>query len=143
MIMGCYGIGVSRIAAAAIEQSNDEKGILWPKAIAPFSISIISIGFSKNETINKYSKKLYKILKEKNIDVLLDDRDVSPGIMFSDSDLIGIPYKIIIGKQFIENKSIEFKDRKLDKTTTIEENSVDNPSDNVIKEIIAFIGYPE
>ena len=141
MIMGCYGIGVSRIAAAAIEQSNDEKGILWPKAIAPFSVSIISIGFLKNETINKYTKKLYEILKEKNIDVLLDDRDISPGIMFSDSDLIGIPYKIIIGKQFIEKKSIEFKDRKFDKTTIIiEGNSANNPSENLIKEIISYIG---
>ena len=65
MIMGCYGIGVSRIAAAAIEQSNDEKGILWPKAIATLYVSIISIGFLKNETINKYTKKLYEILKEK------------------------------------------------------------------------------
>ena len=123
MTMGCYGIGVSRIAAAAIEQSNDEKGIIWPKSISPFEVSIISIGYTKNNIIKNYTDSIYKELKDKNVEVLLDDRDISPGNMFSDSDLIGIPLRITIGKQFLENYNFELKDRKNSKTYTISENN--------------------
>ena len=121
--MGCYGIGVSRIAAAAIEQSNDEKGIMWPSRIAPYQIVIISIGYSKNQKIKDYSDEIYQKLLKSGVDVLLDDRDASPGIMFSDSDLIGIPHKLIIGKQYLENKNLELKKRNPDKTFTISESS--------------------
>ena len=121
--MGCYGIGVSRIAAAAIEQSNDKKGIMWPNRIAPYQIVIISIGYSKNEKIKNYSDEIYQKLLKSGVDVLLDDRDASPGIMFSDSDLIGIPHKLIIGKQYLENKNLELKKRNSDKTFTISESS--------------------
>ena len=121
--MGCYGIGVSRIAAAAIEQSNDEKGIMWPSRIAPYQIVIISIGYSKNQKIKDYSDEVYQKLLKSGVDVLLDDRDASPGIMFSDSDLIGIPHKLIIGKQYLENKNLELKKRNPDKTFTISESS--------------------
>jgi prolyl-tRNA synthetase len=123
MIMGCYGIGVSRIAAAAIEQSNDDRGIIWPKSISPYEISIISIGYTKNTAIKDYADNLYMELKKMNLDVLLDDRDISPGNMFSDADLIGIPNKIIIGKKFIEKNEFEYKNRKLNKTFTINENN--------------------
>jgi len=119
MVMGCYGIGVSRIAAAAIEQSNDDKGIIWPKSISPFNITIISIGYTKNNKLKNYTNDLYEILVKNNVEVLLDDRDISPGNMFSDSDLIGIPYKIIVGNQFIENNTLEFKARESDVTTKI------------------------
>ena len=136
MIMGCYGIGVSRIAAAAIEQSNDKKGIIWPRKIAPFEISIISIGYSKNETIKSYTDELYRKLISDNFEVLLDDRDISPGNMFSDSDLIGVPYKIIIGKQFLNSKNFELKLRNIDKSYTIsEKNNVENPSVEAINKI--------
>jgi len=140
MIMGCYGIGVSRIAAAAIEQSNDEKGIIWPESIAPYKLTIISIGYSKNDKIKNYADNLYDKLKKLEIDVLLDDRDISPGNMFSDSDLIGVPNKLIIGKRFLENGSIEIKNRKLDKTSTIHEN-IDSaqPSKEIIDKIISLI----
>ena len=121
--MGCYGIGVSRIAAAAIEQSNDAKGIMWPSRIAPYQIVIISIGYSKNQKIKDYSDEIYQKLLKSGVDVLLDDRDASPGIMFSDSDLIGIPHKLIIGKQYLENKNLELKKRNPDKTFTISESS--------------------
>ena len=121
--MGCYGIGVSRIAAAAIEQSNDEKGIMWPSRIAPYQIVIISIGYSKNQKIKDYSDEIYQKLLKSGVDVLLDDRDASPGIMFSDSDLIGVPHKLIIGKQYLENKNLELKNRNTDKTFTISESS--------------------
>jgi len=140
MIMGCYGIGVSRIAAAAIEQSNDKKGIIWPRKIAPFEISIISIGYSKNETIKSYTDELYRRLISDNFEVLLDDRDISPGNMFSDSDLIGVPYKIIIGKQFLNSKNFELKLRNIDKSYTISENNnVENPSVEAINKIKEYI----
>ena len=140
MIMGCYGIGVSRIAAASIEQSHDEKGIIWPKSIAPYDISIIAIGYTKNDVIKKYSDNLYSILKKDNIDVLLDDRDVRPGNMFSDSDLIGIPNKIIISKQFLEKQSLELKNRKKEKSHIINENKIsEKPSLETIKAISDLI----
>ena len=140
MAMGCYGIGVSRIAAAAIEQSNDEKGIIWPKSISPYEIVIISIGYSKNETIKNYTNKLYNELKNNNIDVLLDDRDISPGNMFSDADLIGIPYMIVIGKKLIENNIFEIKNRRLDKTSTInEKNITEKPSKYTVEAILENI----
>ena len=140
MIMGCYGIGVSRIAAAAIEQSHDKDGIIWPKEIAPFKITIISIGYSKNEIIKIYTDDLYNKLINDNIEVLLDDRDIGPGNMFSDSDLIGIPYKIIIGKQFLNNNNLELKIRNLDKSYTIsEKNNTKVPSTEAINQIKEYI----
>ena len=140
MVMGCYGIGVSRIAAAAIEQANDQKGIIWPKSIAPYEATIISIGYSKNDKIKNYSNCLYQMLKEKKIDILLDDRDINPGNMLSDSDLIGIPNKIIIGKHLLEKGSIELKSRILDKTSTIfEDKNFVNPSEDTLKEIVSMI----
>ena len=140
MTMGCYGIGVSRIAAAAIEQSNDEKGIIWPKSIAPYLITIISIGYTKNDIVKNYTDSLYEELENNNIEVLLDDRDISPGNMFSDSELIGIPFSVIIGKQFIENNNFEFKDRKFDKTSTINENNnTEKPTKEALKSILKLI----
>ena len=140
MVMGCYGIGVSRIAAAAIEQSNDDKGIIWPKSISPFSVTIISIGYSKNNILKKYTNDLYKELIKNNIETLLDDRDISPGNMFSDSDLIGIPYKIIIGNRFIENGELEFKSRKSDTTTKIlEDKDILKISKSTLETIMGLI----
>jgi len=140
MIMGCYGIGVSRIAAATIEQSNDDRGIIWPKSISPYEISIISIGYTKNTAIKDYADNLYMELKKMNLDVLLDDRDISPGNMFSDADLIGIPNKIIIGKKFIEKNEFEYKDRKLNKTFTINENNnSQKPSQTTLDIILSHI----
>ena len=136
MIMGCYGIGVSRIAAAAIEQSNDDRGIIWPKSISPYEISIISIGYTKNTAIKDYADNLYMELKKMNLDVLLDDRDISPGNMFSDADLIGIPNKIIIGKKFIEKNEFEDKNRKLNKTFTINENNNNKKPSQATLEIL-------
>ena len=140
MTMGCYGIGVSRIAAAAIEQSNDEKGIIWPKSISPFEVSIISIGYTKNNIIKNYTDSIYKELKDNNVEVLLDDRDISPGNMFSDSDLIGIPLRITIGKQFLENYNFELKDRENSKTYTISENNnTEKPTKEAIDSVFKLI----
>ena len=111
LFMGCYGIGVSRLVAAAIEQNNDEKGIVWPHSIAPYDINIIAIGYDKNKEISSASNDLYFQLKEMGYEVLLDDRKDGYGTKIKDSELIGIPLNIIIGKQFIENKEVELKSR--------------------------------
>ena len=111
LYMGCYGIGVSRLVAATIEQNNDEKGIIWPQSVAPFDINIIAIGFQKDEKIAKASNNLYKELTNMGYDVLLDDRKDGYGTKIKDSELIGIPLNIIIGKQFIEKEEIEFRTR--------------------------------
>jgi prolyl-tRNA synthetase len=111
LFMGCYGIGVSRLVAAAIEQNNDEKGIIWPHSIAPYDINIIAIGYDKNKEIASASNQLYLQLKEMGYEVLLDDRKDGYGTKIKDSELIGIPLNIIIGKQFIENKEVELKSR--------------------------------
>jgi prolyl-tRNA synthetase len=111
LFMGCYGIGVSRLVAAAIEQNNDEKGIIWPHSIAPYDINIIAIGYDKNKEIASASNQLYLQLKEMGYEVLLDDRKDGYGTKIKDSELIGIPLNIIIGKQFIKNKEVELKSR--------------------------------
>ena len=111
LYMGCYGIGVSRLVAATIEQNNDKKGIIWPQSIAPFDINIIAIGFQKDEKIVKASNSLYKELTNMGYEVLLDDRKDGYGTKIKDSELIGIPLNIIIGKQFVEKEEIEFRTR--------------------------------
>jgi prolyl-tRNA synthetase len=107
LYMGCYGIGVSRLVAAAIEQNFDEKGIIWPHSIAPFDINIISIGHNKDKEITSASIKLYEDLTKMNYSVLLDDRKDGYGTKIKDSELIGIPLNIIIGKNYLENKEVE------------------------------------
>ena len=114
LYMGCYGIGVSRLVAAAIEQNNDDKGIVWPHSIAPFDINIIAIGFEKDQKIAEASNNLYRELTEMGYDVLLDDRKDGFGTKIKDSELIGIPLNIIIGKQFLESEEIEFRTRSGD-----------------------------
>ena len=114
LYMGCYGIGVSRLVAAAIEQNNDDKGIIWPHSIAPFDINIIAIGYEKDEKITEASNNLYKELTEMGYDVLLDNRKDGYGTKIKDSELIGVPLNIIIGKQFLESEEIEFRTRSGD-----------------------------
>ena len=109
--MGCYGIGVSRLVAAAIEQNNDDKGIVWPHGIAPFDINIIAIGYEKDQKISEAADSLYAELISMGYEVILDDRKDGYGTKMKDSELIGIPLNIIIGKQFIENNEIELKAR--------------------------------
>ena len=117
LFMGCYGIGVSRLVAAAIEQNNDDKGIVWPHSIAPFDINIIAIGYSKDQKIADASIKLYSELKGMGYEVLLDDRKDGYGTKMKDSELIGVPLNIIIGKKFIETNEIELKSRNGDTST--------------------------
>ena len=112
--MGCYGVGVSRLVAAAIEQNNDDKGIIWPPSISPFDINIIAIGYEKDQQIAEASIKLYKDLQEMGYEVLLDDRKDGYGTKMKDSELIGIPLNIVIGKQYIETNEVELKSRSGD-----------------------------
>ena len=114
MHMGCYGIGISRIVAAAIEQNFDEKGIIWPKSISPFNLSIITVGADKDKNIEASSRKLYKDLSQKGFEVILDDRHDGFGKKIKDSELIGVPLSIVIGKNFSDNNEVEiiFRDGK-------------------------------
>ena len=109
--MGCYGIGVSRIIAAAIEQNHDDKGIVWPATIAPFKIVIIEIDGHKNESVRLYSSELYEKLSAKGVEVILDDRNSKLGNKLNDWELIGVPNMAIVGKSEAENKSVTFKKR--------------------------------
>jgi len=111
IVMGCYGIGVGRTVAAAIEQNHDENGIIWPIPIAPFQIMVIPLNMKNNE-VAKISEDIYKTLIAEDIDALLDDRDERPGIKFKDADLIGIPVQIIIGEKNLKDSKVEIKIRK-------------------------------
>ncbi len=110
-VMGCYGIGVSRIVAAAIEQNHDDKGIIFPVPLAPFTVIIVNLGGS-DENINSAAEKLYQDLLAAGLEVLLDDRDERPGFKFKDADLLGIPYRVTVGKSFVENGTMEIKHRR-------------------------------
>lgn len=112
MEMGCYGIGISRIVAAAIEQNHDEHGIIFPTAIAPFQLVIIPIGLQKNIQVKNAVEKLYKQFSDAQIEVLLDDRDERLGVMFADMELIGIPHRIVIGERGLKQSVIEYQGRK-------------------------------
>ncbi len=110
--MGCYGIGVSRVVASAIEQNYDENGIIWPAAIAPFQVSIVPMNMAKSAEVKEAAEKLYADLTAAGIEVLFDDRKERPGVMFADHELIGIPHTIVIGNRSLENGEMEYKDRK-------------------------------
>lgn len=111
MEMGCYGIGVSRIVGAAIEQGNDERGIIFPASMAPFSVSICAIGYDKSEAVKLAANKLHDELAEAGVDVLLDDRGERPGVMFAEADLMGIPHRLVIGERGLNDGTVEYKAR--------------------------------
>ncbi|MTB66681.1 proline--tRNA ligase [Providencia sp. wls1943] len=112
--MGCYGIGVTRIVAAAIEQSHDERGIVWPDAIAPFHVAILPMNMHKSYRVKEVAEKLYADLKAQGIDVIFDDRKERPGVMFADMELIGVPYTIVIGDRNLDTNQVEYKSRRSD-----------------------------
>ncbi|MDA8981464.1 proline--tRNA ligase [Candidatus Thioglobus sp.] len=113
MNMGCYGIGVTRIIAASIEQNHDDRGIIFPEAIAPFQLVIVPINYNKSSRVKALADQLYRDCIEQNIEVLLDDRKERPGIMFADSELIGIPHRLVISDTHADNGKIEYKSRKM------------------------------
>jgi prolyl-tRNA synthetase len=112
MEMGCYGIGVSRIVASAIEQHHDEKGIIWPATMAPFLLVIVAIGYGKSEMVKTAADTFYADLMAAGFDVLLDDRDERPGVMFADAELIGIPHRVTIGERGLKDGMIEYQPRQ-------------------------------
>ncbi|MGB5306753.1 MAG: proline--tRNA ligase [Gammaproteobacteria bacterium] len=111
MIMGCYGIGVSRIVAAAIEQNHDKQGMIWPPAIAPFQVALLPMNMKKSQRVRAAADKLYEELQAAGIDVLFDDREVRPGVMFSDMELIGIPHRVVVGEKNLDRDMLEYKSR--------------------------------
>ncbi|MDC0483731.1 proline--tRNA ligase [Candidatus Thioglobus sp.] len=113
MNMGCYGIGVTRVIAASIEQNHDDRGIIFPEAIAPFQLVIVPINYNKSSRVKALADQLYMDCLEQNIEVLLDDRKERPGIMFADSELIGIPHRLVISDTHADNGKIEYKSRKM------------------------------
>ncbi|AUL99311.1 proline--tRNA ligase [Pseudothauera hydrothermalis] len=110
--MGCYGIGISRIPGAAIEQNHDERGIIWPDAIAPFQAVICPVGWGRSEAVRTAATALYQALRAAGIDVILDDRDERPGVMFADWELIGIPHRITIGDRGLKEGQVEYQGRR-------------------------------
>ena len=112
MLMGCYGVGVSRIVAAAIEQNHDDRGIIWPDAIAPFKVGILPMNMHKSHRVTDIAEQLYKDLQAAGIEVLFDDRKERPGVMFADMELLGIPHAIVIGDRNIDAGVFEYKNRR-------------------------------
>ena len=124
MNMGCYGIGVTRIIAASIEQNHDDRGIIFPEAIAPFQLVIVPINYNKSSRVKALADQLYMDCLEQNIEVLLDDRKERPGIMFADSELIGIPHRLVISDTHADNGKIEYKSRKMPDKVEVDFNEV-------------------
>ena len=110
--MGCYGIGVSRLLGAAIEQGHDEQGNIWPESIAPFTTVICPMNYSKSEMVREAADKLYEDLKAAGVDVILDDREMRPGVMFAEWELIGIPHRIVVGERGLKNGEVEYANRR-------------------------------
>ena len=118
--MGCYGIGVSRVVASAIEQNNDEYGIVWPEALAPFTVAIVPMNMYKSDRVKEAAEKLYAELTAMGIDVLFDDRKERPGVMFKDIELIGIPHTVVIGDRSMDEGNFEYKNRRANSKEVIE-----------------------
>jgi len=133
MEMGCYGVGVSRIVASAIEQHHDDKGIIWPKAMAPFLLVIVAIGYAKSEIVKTAADNLYAELKAAGHDVLLDDRDERPGVMFADAELIGIPHRVTVGERGLKDGIIEYQPRLAEAGQAVE------PKKIVLNEALEFL----
>ena len=119
LFMGCYGIGVTRVVAAAIEQNHDANGILWPEAIAPFQVVLVPINYQKSTRVQEIADSLYEQFNAAGIDVLLDDRDARPGVKFADSELMGIPHRIVIGERGIAAGNLEYRHRSETESTEI------------------------
>jgi prolyl-tRNA synthetase len=133
MPMGCYGIGVSRIVAAAIEQNHDDHGICWPEPIAPFQVALLPMNAKKSHRVREAAEKLYKGLQDAGIEVLLDDRNVRPGVMFNDMELIGIPHRVVIGERGLDEGVLEYRRRTAPENETI-------PLEGAVEAIMGKLG---
>ncbi|MCH8306634.1 MAG: proline--tRNA ligase [Proteobacteria bacterium] len=112
MVMGCYGIGVTRIVAAAIEQNHDDKGIIWPEQLAPFDVALVPINMQRSEPLREAAEQLYAELQDMGLEVLFDDRDARPGVKFADAELIGIPHRVVISERGLESNELEYRHRR-------------------------------
>ena len=130
--MGCYGIGVSRLVAAAIEQGHDERGIIWPTAIAPFEVALVAINQQKSQRVREAADELYEALRAAGIDVLFDDRDARPGFKFADLDLLGIPHRVVLSDKGLDAGTAEYKPRAAAE-------SEDRPLDGLVADLAARI----
>jgi prolyl-tRNA synthetase len=110
--MGCYGIGITRIVAAAIEQNHDERGIIWPDPMAPFAVAIIPMGYGRSEAVRAAADKLYAELEAAGIEAFLDDRDERPGVLLADQELMGIPHRVVIGERGLKEGALEYQHRR-------------------------------
>ncbi|MGB1311241.1 MAG: proline--tRNA ligase [Leucothrix sp.] len=123
LTMGCYGVGISRIVASCIEQNNDDKGIVWPAAMAPYQIAIAPLNYHKSEDVRKTANDLYQSLIDAGYEVLLDDRNIRPGAMFADLELIGIPHRIVISDRGLKNQQLEYKSRTAEDAKLIDQSA--------------------
>ena len=112
MAMGCYGIGVTRIVGAAIEQNHDERGIIWPDPLAPFDIVLIPINLQRSDTVRQAAEALYAELQSQGFAVLFDDRDARPGVKFADAELLGIPHRVVVSDRGLANGELEYRHRR-------------------------------
>jgi len=127
--MGCYGIGVTRIVGAAIEQNHDGKGIIWPRAISPFEVVICCVGWGKSETVRDTANALYESLKARGVDVIIDDRDARPGVMFAEWELIGVPLRVTVGERGLKEGVVELQTRRATEATKL-------PADAVLEHVL-------
>ena len=133
MSMGCYGIGVTRVVAAAIEQNNDERGIIWPEPIAPFTVIIVGLNWAKSARVREVAERLYAGLNEAGVDVLLDDRDARPGVKFADAELIGIPHRVVVAERGLEAGKLEYRHRRAEQNEEL-------PLDDALAAILGRLG---
>ena len=133
MSMGCYGIGVTRVVAAAIEQNNDERGIIWPEPIAPFTVIIVGLNWAKSAKVREVAERLYAGLNEAGVDVLLDDRDARPGVKFADAELIGIPHRVVVAERGLEAGKLEYRHRRAEQNEEL-------PLDDAVAAILKRLG---
>ena len=118
-MMGCYGMGVTRLVAAVIEQNHDANGIVWPAPLAPFQVHIIALNLQKSEAVQLAAEDLYAKCLDQGLEVLFDDRNERPGVKFAEADLIGIPHRVVIGERGLKNGVVEYKKRTDTKATEI------------------------
>jgi len=119
MAMGCYGIGITRIVGAAIEQNHDDNGIIWPAPLAPFDVVLVPINMHRSEAVREAAEALYAELTESGLDVLFDDRDVRPGVKFADAELIGIPHRLVVSDRGLEAGELEYRHRRDDESRNL------------------------
>jgi prolyl-tRNA synthetase len=140
MIMGCYGIGITRILGAAIEQNFDERGIIWPEAIAPFEVVLCPMGYERSESVRAETDKLYAQLSAAGIDVILDDRGERPGVMFADWELIGVPHRLVIGERGLKEGKVEYQGRRDAEATLL---PIDQAAAFATDKVRASLGHPQ